>query len=167
MLRRLTLLVLTGILIGHTVPTIAAPAQAGAEIKRLDAFVGKWRLDVDIKATATTQAFAATGTEDCELFANMHVVCQTDAGAYRSMRTMSFVPAVKQYGAYTVDSYGYTLYSLGTEKGGTWTFSSEAGGYKARVTFRTTRDSYTATSEYAGPDGKWVTTSVTKAARIK
>ena len=164
-MRRLTFCALTAVLFVHTAVVAAAPPQAGAEIKRLDAFVGKWRLNVEIKATATTQAFSASGTEDCELFANMHVVCKTDAGAYRSMRTMSFVPAVKQYGAYTVDSYGYTLYALGTEKGGTWTFASEAGGYKARVTYRTTRDSYTATSEYAGPDGKWVTTAITKATR--
>ncbi len=71
--------------------------------------MGKWRLDVDIKATATTQAIEASGTEDCELFANMHLVCKADAGAYRSMRTLSDIPGLKQYG-----SYSYVLKPSGT-----------------------------------------------------
>jgi Protein of unknown function (DUF1579) len=167
MVRRVSVIALTTVLLAQLHAIGRPDAQAGAEIKRLDAFVGKWRLDVEIKATATTQAMTGSGTEDCELFANMHVVCKSDAGTYRSMRVLSYLPALKQYGSYSVDSYGYALYSLGQTQGGTWTFTSEAGGFKSRLVIKVSRDNYTATADYAGADGKWVALSVTKATRVK
>jgi hypothetical protein len=150
---------------------VAAVAQPGPEHKKLDALVGKWRGDVDVKATATTPAAKASGTEDCEWFANLHVVCKSEAtgaaGLYRSMRTLSYVPAAKQYASYSIDSLGYAVLTLGQVAGSTWTFTSEVGGYKLRSVIKTTKDGYTATADYAGPDGKWITTSVITATRAK
>jgi hypothetical protein len=149
----------------------AAVAQPGPEHKKLDALVGRWRVDVDVKATATTPAAKASGAEDCEWFANLHVVCKSEAtgaaGLYRSMRTLSYVPATKQYASYSIDSLGYAVLTLGQVAGSTWTFSSEIGGYKLRSVIKTTKDGYTATADYAGPDGKWTTTSVVTATRAK
>jgi hypothetical protein len=151
-------------------PSVAA-AQPGPEHKKLDALVGRWRVDVDVKATATTPAAKASGTEDCEWFANLHVVCKSEAtgaaGLYRSMRTLSYVPAAKQYASYSIDSLGYAVLTLGQVAGTTWTFTSEVGGYKLRSVIKTTKDGYTATADYAGPDGKWTTTSVVTATRAK
>ena len=141
--------------------------QPGPDIKKLDYFVGKWRLEIDIKATATTQAVKGSGTDDCELFANMHVVCKADAGVYRAMRTISYIPALKQYSSYTVDSYGYAVLTLGQVQGSTWTFASDVGGVKSRYVMKTSGNNYTATYEYAGADGKWTTSSETKATRMK
>ena len=160
----LTILAVCGIQVGVS-PTLHA--QAGPEIRRLDAFVGQWRLDIDIKATPTTQAIKASGTEACTLFANMHVVCTADAGTYRAMRTISYLPALKQYGTYSVDSYGIAVYALGQVNRDTWTFSTEAGGYKARTVINLSRDNYTSTYEYAGADGKWVPASVTRGTKTR
>ena len=90
-----------------------------------------------------------------------------DAGAYRAMRTISYVPAVKQYAMYTVDSFGYAAFSMGQVQGTTWTFATEAGGVKYRTVIKTSAGAYTSTAEYAGADGKWVVMSETKATRPK
>ena len=95
MVRRAMFTVLA-LLLTLVIGPAGAQAQAGPEVRRFDSLVGKWRLDIDIKATATTQAIKASGVEDCELFANMHIVCKSDAGAYRLMRTISYLAALKQ-----------------------------------------------------------------------
>ncbi len=97
----------------------------------------------------------------------MHLVCKADAGAYRAMRTISYVPAMKQYAMYSVDSYGYAAFSMGQVQGSTWTFATEAGGVKYRTVIKTSAGAYTSTAEYAGADGKWVVMSETKATRPK
>src|SRR5688500_7253824 len=152
------------------VPATAA-AQPGPEVKKLEPFVGRWRIALDVKATATTTAGKASGTEDCEWFANLHVVCRSEAtgaaGLYRSMRTLSYAPTVQSYASYTVDSLGYAVLTFGKAVGSTWTFSSEATGFKVRSVIKQTKDGYTATSEYAGPDGKWITATVVTATRAK
>jgi hypothetical protein len=149
----------------------AAVAQPGPEVKKLEPFVGRWRIALDVKATATTTAGKASGTEDCEWFANLHVVCRSEAtgaaGLYRSMRTLSYAPTVQSYASYTVDSLGYAVLTFGKAVGSTWTFSSEATGFKVRSVIKQTKDGYTATSEYAGPDGKWITATVVTATRAK
>jgi len=149
----------------------AAMAQPGPDQKKLEPFVGRWKVDLDVKATATTPAGKASGTEDCEWFANLHVVCRSEAtgaaGLYRSMRTLSYVPATKSYASYTIDSLGYAVLTFGQAAGSTWTFSSDTVGFKARSVVRLTKDGYTATSEYAGADGKWTTASVVTGSRAK
>jgi hypothetical protein len=149
----------------------AAQAQPGPEHKKLDYLVGKWRVEIDVKAAGTMPASKASGTEECEWFANLHVVCRAEAtgaaGLYKSMRTISYVPALKQYASYSVDSLGYAVLTLGQIAGSTWTFSSEVGGYKMRSVIKTGKDDYTATAEYAGADGKWVTSSTIKGTRAK
>jgi len=151
-------------------PALAA-AQPGPENKKLDPFVGRWRIEIDVKAAASTPSGKASGTEDCEWFANLHVVCRAEAtgpgGLYKSMRTLSYVPAGKTYASYAIDSIGYAVLTFGQPTGNTWTFSSEATGYKVRSVVKVTRDGYTATSEYAGADGKWTTASVVTGTRAK
>ena len=148
---------------GSSLSSTAVFAQAGADQKKLDPLVGKWRVDLDIKASAAGPGAKVTGTDDCEWFANMHLVCKADAGAYRAMRTISYVPAMKQYAMYTVDSYGYAVFSMGTVAGSTWTFTTEAAGVKYRTVIKTGSGSYTSTADYAGADGKWTVMSVTTA----
>jgi hypothetical protein len=166
-----TLVSLTAAACLVTLTPMIAGAQPGPEHKKLEALVGRWRVDVDVKASPTTPASKASGTEDCVWVANMHVVCTSDAtgpaGLYRSMRTLSYVPAAKQYASYSVDSLGYAVLTLGQVAGPTWTFTSEVAGYKLRSVIKVTKDGYTATADYAGTDGKWTTTSVVTATRAK
>jgi hypothetical protein len=149
----------------------AANAQPGPEHKKLDYLVGKWKVELEIKASGTTPASKASGTEECEWFANLHIVCRGEAtgaaGLYKNMRTISYVPALKQYASYSVDSLGYAVLTMGAISGSNWTFNSDIGGYKMRSVMATKKDDYTATAEYAGADGKWVPTSTIKATRAK
>ena len=150
---------------------LAANAQPGPEHKKLDYLVGKWKVELEIKASGTTPASKASGTEECEWFANLHIVCRGEAtgaaGLYKNMRTISYVPALKQYASYSVDSLGYAVLTMGAIDGAKWTFNSDIGGYKMRSVMATKKDDYTATAEYAGADGKWVPTSTIKATRAK
>lgn len=148
-----------------------AIAQPGPEHKRLDAVVGKWRVEMETRASASAPAAKASGTEECEWFANLHVVCRGEAtgaaGLYKSMRTISYLPALKQYGQYSIDSLGYATFMLGSVSGDTWTFSTEVAGVKMRSVSKISRDNYTMSTEYMGADGKWVPTASTKSTRTK
>jgi hypothetical protein len=169
--RMKTALVMALLLSFSGVAVIGHAQPPGEEHKKLDYFVGKWRSDVDIKASAGSPASMASGTDDCEWFANMHVVCRSEttgpAGLYKSMRVVSYVPAMKQYVSYFVDSIGYAVFSVGQVQGNTWTFTNEYGGVKTRYTMKTAKDGYTAVSEYASADGKWITTSTGNSTRAK
>ncbi len=150
---------------------LASSAQPGPEHKKLNALVGKWNMELETKATASAPASKASGSEDCEWFANLHVICRTEAtgaaGLYKATRIVSYVPAMKQYSSYSVDSLGYAVLTMGQVSGSTWTFSSEAGGYKLRSITKTSDNGYTATVEYAGADGKWTPSMSIKATRAK
>ena len=151
-------------------PNIAA-AQASPDQKKLDVMVGTWRIDVDLKATPLSQATKASGTEECEWFADRHVVCRSDAkgsaGRYSQMRTLSYIPARKQYAAYTVDSLGSALIAYGQVAGDTWTFTTNQPAFNIRLTLKIAGAGYTALAEYAGPDGKYLPLSEVKATRSK
>ena len=152
---------------------VALPSAASAqtpEQKLLQPMVGKWQVEIDLKATPISQATKATGTENCEWFGNRHVVCRSEAkattGTYSQMRTLSYIPAQKQYAAYTVDSLGTALIAYGQVMGDTWTFTTQSG-LMIRLTLKVAARSYTALAEFAGPDGKYVPLSEVKATRVQ
>lgn len=151
-------------------PTLAT-AQQSPEQKRLDALVGQWRIEVDQKATPLTPATKATGTNECQWFAGRHVVCRTEAkgaaGSYSQMQTISYVPARKQYAAYTVDSLGSAIVAYGQIAGDTWTFTTEQPAFNIRLTLKVAGGGLTAVAELAGIDGKFVPLSEIKGTRAK
>jgi aconitase B len=151
-------------------PSIAV-AQTSPDQKKLDVMVGKWTIDVDTKATPLSPASKASGTEDCQWFANRHVVCRSDAkgsaGTYNQMRTLSYVPARKQYVAYTIDSLGSAIVAYGQVNGDTWTFTTDQPTFNIRLTLKITAGGYTALAEFAGADGKYLPLSEVKATRAK
>jgi hypothetical protein len=146
-------------------------AQPATDARRLEPMVGRWRIEVDLKATPISQATKASGTEDCEWFANRHVVCRSEAksttGTYAQMRTLSYIPAQRQYAAYTIDSLGTALIAYGQVAGDTWTFSTGQSPLNIRVTLKLAAASYTALVEFAGPDGKFLPLSEIRGTRIK
>ena len=147
-----------------------AAAQSAPDYKKLDPMVGRWRIEVDLKATPISQATKASGTEECEWFASRHVVCRSEAkgttGTYSQMRTLSYVTAQKQFAAYTIDSLGTTLIAYGQNSGDTWTFASQSG-LNIRLTLKIASASYTALVEFAGPDGKYLPLSEVRGTRVK
>ncbi len=161
--------------LGIAVLTLAcaqrAYAQPTPEQKKLEYFVGKWKIDTDVKASDDGPANKTSGIEDCEWFANLHVVCKADsttaAGNYRTMRIISWVPALKVYSQYAVDSYGFALLSTGQVSGNTWTFTTTLPGGKMRSTMKTSGDGYTTISGLVGADGKFSPAGTGKAVRMK
>lgn len=149
----------------------AASAQATADQKKLDVMIGRWQIDLDTKATPLSPASKATGTEECQWFANRHVVCRSEAkgpaGAYSMMRTLSYVAARKQYAVYTVDSLGSALVGYGQVTGDTWTFTTDQPSFNIRLTLKIAAGGYTALAELAGADGKFLPLSEVKATRAK
>ena len=147
-----------------------AAAQAAPDYKKLEPMVGRWKIDVDLKATPITQATKATGTEDCEWFASRHVVCRSEAkgttGTYSQMRTLSYIPAQRQFAVYTIDSLGTVLNASGQVSGDTWTFESQSG-LKIRLTLKIAPASYTALVEFSGGDGKYLPLSEVRGTRVK
>lgn len=160
-------LLLVGLL---AAPSIAA-AQTSPDQKKLEVLVGQWRIDVDQKATPLAPATKASGTQDCQWFASRHVVCRSEAkgpgGAYSQMQTLSYLPARKQYVAYTVDSLGSALVAYGQVVGDTWTFTTDQPAFNIRLTLKTAGASYTALAEFAGADGKYLPLSEVKGTRVK
>jgi hypothetical protein len=148
----------------------AAAAQAAPDYKKLEPMVGRWKIEVDLKATPISQATKATGTEECEWFASRHVVCRSEAkgttGTYSQMRTLSYIPAQKQFAVYTIDSLGTVLNAAGQVSGDTWTFESQSG-LKIRLTLKIAAASYTALVEFSGGDGKYLPLSEVRGTRVK
>ena len=153
------------------IPSAAAAQQPSADQKKMDVMVGKWSIEVDTKATPLSPASKASGTEECEWFANRHVVCRSEAkgsaGTYSQMRTLSYVPARKQYVAYTIDSLGSALVAYGQVTGDTWTFTTDQPAFNIRLTLKIAAGGYTALAEFAGADGKYLPLSEVKATRAK
>lgn len=148
-----------------------ASAQPAPEHEKLQYWNGRWKVESEIKPSASFAGGKLAGTEDCESFANLHVVCRSEltgpTGLYRSMRLISYVPALKQYAQYTIDSLGYASVAMGSLQGGTWTFTTDLGSAKIRSVTKTSGGSHSATSEYAGADGKFVVTATSKSTRAK
>ncbi len=156
------------ILVTLVVFSSAVLAQPSPEQKKLQAMVGKWQTEIEFKGASPSKA---SGTEECEWFSNLHVVCRSEltgpAGLYRSMRIVSYVPAVKQYAVYAIDSLGYAALTMGTNAGGTWTFASSGQGWQTRLVMKMSANTYTSHAEYAGADGKWITTATIQSTRLK
>ena len=152
-------------------PSVAVAQQPSPDQKKLDVMVGKWNIEIDTKATPLSPANKASGTEECQWFANRHVVCRSEAkgsaGTYSQMRTLSYAPARKQYQAYTVDSLGSALVAYGQVTGDTWTFSTDQPAFNIRLTLKIAAGGYTALAEFAGADGKYLPLSEVKATRAK
>jgi hypothetical protein len=146
-------------------------AQGTAEQKRLDPMVGRWRVEVDLKATPLSQASKASGTEECEWFAGRHVVCRSEAkgpaGSYSQMRTFSYIAARKEYAIYAVDSLGTALLAHGQASGDTWTFTTSQPAFNIRLTLKMSPGAYTAVAEYSGLDGKYLPLSEVRGTRTK
>jgi hypothetical protein len=164
----ITNLMIAGLL---AIPSIAAAQQPTPDQKRLDVMVGKWNIEVDTKATPLSPPSKASGTEECQWFAVRHVVCRSEAkssaGTYSQMRTLSYLPARKQYVAYTIDSLGSAIVAYGQVNGDTWTFSTDQPAFNIRLTLKIAAGGYTALAEFAGADGKYLPLSEVKATRAK
>ena len=83
------------------------------------------------------------------------------------MRTLSYIPAQRQFAAYTIDSLGTSVVAYGQVSGDAWTFTTSQSALNIRLTLKMAPASYTALVEFAAPDGKYLPLSEIRGTRAK
>jgi hypothetical protein len=155
--------------IGVVLATTSEAQTRRPEHERLSAMVGSWQTELEVAATPATPATKVNGTEECAWFADLHVICRSDAktqtGPYSAIRIVSYQSAIKQYAIYTVDSTGLSLLAFGDISGDKWTFTAEGQGAKSRLILTIGATGYTGVSEFSR-DGSWTPVSIIKATRV-
>jgi Protein of unknown function (DUF1579) len=153
--------------VGAQVAEAQAP-QPTAEHKRLGYFVGKWKVEGEMKPGPMGPGGKFTSSDTCEWFeGGFSVICRSEgkmpAGQVKSLGILGYSPEEKVYTYYGTDNSGMGMASVpkGTLQGDTWTYNDEStmGGakVKSRVTIKElSPTSHTFRMEFQGPDGKWM-----------
>ena len=157
------LCVAAGPLAGQAAP----PQKPGPEHQRLGFFVGKWKVEGEMKPGPMGPGGKITGTDNCEWFeGKFTVICRSESqgpsGASKSIGLLGYSLDEKAYTYYGVDNSPMSMASVphGTVQGDTWTYNDEAkmGGkmVKSRYVIKQgTPTSYTFKWEMQGDDGTW------------
>ncbi len=120
------------------------PPPGMSEREPLDYFVGTWKIQSELKATALGPAGLMMATEHCEWFpGRFHLVCQSDgtgpSGEVHSMALMSYDAEKRSHVYYAISSMAPDAeYARGTRTadGWSWTSESHAQGKTVRSRFR-------------------------------
>jgi hypothetical protein len=152
-----------------------AQAAPSPEHKRLAVFVGTWKEDFELKASATGRKF--TATEKCEWFAGgFTVICHNEMIGSdlkgKGLQIMTYEPEEKVYKDYEFDDSGNNSSAVGTIEGDTWTWRSDnkirGKIVKTRVTMKVlSPDSIATKTETLNDDGTWTLLSESKRNRVK
>jgi hypothetical protein len=141
--------------------------KPGPENERLGYFVGKWKVDGEVKPGPMGPGGKMTSTDDCQWFEGHYsVICRSEGatpmGSTKSIGILGYNPEEKVYTYYGVDNTNMNMASVpkGTVKGDTWTYTDEGmmGGkkMKSRVVIKElSPTSYSFRMDMQGPDGKW------------
>ena len=144
------------------------PQKPGPEHQRLGFFVGKWKVEGEIKPGPMGPGGKISGTDSCEWFdGRFTVICrsgsQGPSGPSKSIGLLGYSPEDKAYTYYGVDNSSMTMSTVpkGHVEGKTWTYTDEStmGGQKVRSRVTIQEESataYTFRMEFEGPDGKWM-----------
>jgi hypothetical protein len=158
------LCVAAGPLAGQAAP----PQKPGPEHQRLGFFVGKWKVEGEMKPGPMGPGGKITGSDNCEWFeGKFTVICRSEgqgpSGASKSIGILGYSLDEKAYTYYGVDntSMGMATVPKGHVEGKTWTYTDEStmGGQKVRSRVTIQEESptvYTFRMEFEGPDGKWM-----------
>jgi hypothetical protein len=175
---------LLGALMLAAVPSVAAQAptggapQPGAEVKKLQFFVGRWTSTGDMKPGPMGPGGAMRVTNNCEWFqGGFHVVCRSEGtnpmGATHGLGIISYNPEHKQYVYYSIDNTGMPPDPVrGSLNGDTWLWEGqgEMGGQviNGRYTMKVvSSDEYSWTWEMQMPGQSWTTVATGSDKRVK
>ncbi|HEY7612705.1 MAG TPA: DUF1579 family protein [Gemmatimonadales bacterium] len=146
----------------------APPQKPGPEHQRLGFFVGKWKVEGEVKPGPMGPGGKLTGTDNCEWFEGQFtVICRSESrgpsGPSKSIGLLGYSPEEKAYTYYGVDNSSMTMSTVpkGHVEGKTWTYTDEStmGGQKVKSRVTLVEESptaYTFRMEFEGPDGKWM-----------
>jgi hypothetical protein len=177
------------VLAAYSVVSIAglqlAAAQApqapkpGAEHAKLGYFVGKWKVEGEMKPGPMGPGGKITSTDTCEWFeGRFSVICRSEGttpmGPTKNVGILGYSPEEKVYTYYGVDNSGMTMASVpkGTVQGKTWTYTDESamGGQKVKsrvIIKEVSPTEYTFTMDFQGPDGKWMPAMESKNTKVQ
>jgi len=152
-------------------------AQPGPEVERLAYFLGKWRGEVEIKASAAGPAARVNETAEGEWlpgrrFLVTHWDTQMAAGAVHTLMILGYDPEEKVYTFNTFQSTGESAYAKGPLVGDTWTWTSKSKddgkAGQSRFTIRVLSPSAYATKFEMSMDGNaWTTIMEGRVAKLK
>lgn len=142
--------------------------KPGPEVKKLEAFAGKWKGEADMKAGPWGPAGKMTSESDCAWFeGGFQLVCRESGsgpfGKVKSEAVLGWNGEEKLYKYMGYDSMGMMMTASGTNNGNTWNWTGQdmMGGkmikskYTVVLTSPTTQTFKWETSE----DGKTWTTA--------
>jgi len=108
----------------------AAP-QPTAEHKALEAWVGTWSGQGEMKPGPFGPGGPMSWTEECSWFegGGFHVICRSQGtsamGPMKGLGIIGYNAEKKVYTHYGVDSTGWSGFAEGSREGDTWTFQSK------------------------------------------
>jgi len=121
-------LLCVGVLLGQAP---SGPPKPGPEHKKLAYFAGKWTSEGEMKPSPFGPAGKFSFTETCEWFAGgFALVCHSEGkmqeNATKSLSIMGYDPEEKTYVYFETNSMGENVFSRGTVRGNTWTWTNES-----------------------------------------
>jgi Protein of unknown function (DUF1579) len=155
-------------------PQMPKPAP---EVKKLDYFMGTWKMDGDTKPSPYGPAGKISETDHSEwmpggFFLLTHSESKSPMGEAKGLAIMGYKTDDKVYTYHEFDSMGEAVSATGTFAGDTWSWHSEdkMGGkvMKGRYTVKVlSPTSYTFKFEMASDTGEWNTVMEGKATKVK
>lgn len=116
--------------------------KPGLEHKKLEYFVGKWKQESQMKASAFGPAGKVTATDTCEWFpGGFHLVCRSEGkgpmGPMKGLGVVGYSPSERAYTYYGIDNSGMAESGRGKFDGRTWTWTGEnkVGGKTIKTRF--------------------------------
>ncbi len=160
---------------GMAVAQAPGPSKPGPEVKKLDAFAGKWRGESEMKPGPWGPGGKMTSESDCTWFeGGFQLVCrETSRGAMGSMKSEAILGWSGEEEVYKYvgfDSTGMMNSATGTVSGNTWSWSGEdkMGGklIKSRYTVVLTSPTMQTFKWETSMDGKtWATAAEGRATK--
>ena len=163
---RVGVILLAGVLMGTVAAGQESPPKPSPEHKKLDALVGSWTLEGDVKPNPMGPGGKISENETCEwMEGGFFVVCHVDfksanSGSGTGLSVIGYSVRDKAYTYREFNSWGEFEDSKGSLDGDSWTWSSDEKMGDKMVKGRfimkfTSSSSYTFTYEVS-PDGtKW------------
>ncbi len=152
-----------------------ANPSATPEHRKLGAFVGTWKEDLEVKASQEAPAQKISITEKCEWFTGgFTVVCHNEIVGFdlKGLQITTYEADEKVYKDYEFDSSGINSSATGTIEGDTWTWrgTNKFRGklVKTRVTMKAlSPDSIATKTEMLDDNDTWKLLSESKRNRVK
>jgi hypothetical protein len=159
----------TALLLAQAPP---ARPQPGPEHKKLEYFLGTWKVESEIKANGYVPAGKTVMTETCTLGpGGFYVECRAEGQLPTRLGIIAYDSHAKVYTSYYANSVGLVGTATGSVNGNTWTWmeEDEFGGkaIKGRTTITTSSPTeYTGKYEMADEKGGYTTILEGKATKV-